>query len=152
VRLRWLGEQLRAGRIAKTFLALDAWMLSLGVTLVVGLVLAVLLLADGAVIRDLPMRALVPPELAVLGFLVRDVAIFVLMRSLAGGKGDFAALALLAVLYFLAPVILQGVGLAGVQFLFVPSVEGVPVLGFLAAWIQGLGVAAFAAHRMLTAR
>ncbi len=152
VRLRWLGEQLRAGRIAKTFLALDAWMLSLGVTLVVGFALAVLLLADGAVIRDLPMRALVLPELAVLGFLVRDVAIFVLMRSLVGGKGDFAALAVLAVLYFLAPVILQGLGLAGVQFLFVPSVDGVPTLGVLAAWIQGLGVAVFAGHRMLTAR
>lgn len=152
VRLRWLGEQLRAGRIAKTFLALDAWMLSLGVTLVVGFVLAVLLLADSAVIRDVPMRALVLPELAVLGFLVRDVAIFVLMRSFAGGKGDFAALAVLAVLYFLAPVILQGLGLGGVQFLFVPSVGGAPVLGVLAAWAQGLGAAAVAAHRMFTAR
>jgi hypothetical protein len=152
VRLRWLGEQLRAGRFARSFLALDAWMLSLGATLLVGLVLAFLLLADGAVIRDIPMRALALPELAVLGLLVRDVALFVLMRSLAGSKGDFAALAVLGVLYFLAPIILHGLGLDGAQFLFIPTLKDRFGIGILTAWAQGLAVATFAAHRMLTAR
>lgn len=149
VRLRWLGEQLRAGRMAKTFLALDAWMLSLGVTLVVGIVLAVLLLADGAVIRDVPVRALALPELAVMGFLVRDVAIFVLMRSFAGSKGDFAALAVLGVLYFLLPMILHGVGAGSAQFLFVPSVDGHVGSGVLAAWTQGLGVSLWAVRSIM---
>lgn len=148
VRLRWLGEQLRAGRIAKTFLALDAWMLSLGVTLVVGFVLAVLLLADGAAIRDVPMRALALPELAVLGFLVRDVAIFVLMRKFVGGKGDFAALAALGTLYFLLPVILHGLGLGSAEIFLLPTVKDTVGLGALAAWIQGVVAALCAARSM----
>ncbi|MDB5740637.1 MAG: hypothetical protein JWP16_1677, partial [Alphaproteobacteria bacterium] len=123
-----------------------------GVTLLAGLVLAVLLLADGVVIKDVPVRALALPELAVLGFLVRDVAVFVLMRSFAGGKGDFAAVAVLGALYFLMPAILHGLGLGSAQFLFVPSLKDTLGLGVLAAWAQGLGVAMFAAHRMFTAR
>jgi hypothetical protein len=151
VRLRWLGEQLRAKRFAKAFMALDAWMLSLGATLSVGLGLALLLLADGAVIKDVPVRALALPELAVLGFLVRDVAMFVLMRRLAGGKGDFAAVAVLGVLYCLLPVILHGSGLGGLEFLFLPSVKDTLGLGVVASWAQGL-VAALLARRSVAAK
>ena len=86
VRLRWLGEQIRGGHATKAFLALDCWMLSYGATLLVGLVLAMLWTAS-------PGGSLI--VLALLGFLTRDVAVFVLMRGQAGGKGDFAALAIL---------------------------------------------------------
>lgn len=140
VRLRWLGEQLRAGRFAKAFLALDAWMLSLGATLVVGLVLAVLLFRDGAMIDDVSMRALALPELAMLGFLVRDVSIFVLMRKFAGGKGDFAALAVLGALYFMLPMILNGLDLRNAEIFLLPSLKDTVGMGALAAWAQGLGV------------
>jgi hypothetical protein len=150
VRLRWLGEQLRAGRLAKAFLALDAWMLSLCATLLVGLLLAVLMFQDSAVIGDVSVRALALPELAMLGFLVRDVSVFVLMRKFAGGKGDFAALAVLGVLYFLLPMILRGLGLVNAEIFLMPSIKDTAGLGVLAAWAQGLVAALWAIRSMAT--
>jgi hypothetical protein len=139
VRLRWLGEQLRSRGFAKAFMALDSWMLSTAAALVVGLVLALVLASGGAVSFALAM-------LAMLGFLTRDVAIFVAMRALAGNKGDFAALAALGVLYLLLPMVLRGLGLFELQFLFVPVVTGAAVLGVPAAWAQGIAAAWLAAH------
>jgi hypothetical protein len=147
VRLRWLGEQVRAGRLYKAFLALDAWMLSLGATLLVGLVLAGWLAASHGTIGGTPLPGLVFPVLALLGLLVRDVALFVLMRTIAGGKGDFAALAMLGALYLLVPIILHGVGLDGAAIFFVP-LKSTSAIGMLAAWAQGLGVAWWAFRSM----
>jgi hypothetical protein len=140
VRLRWLGQQLRAGRAYRAFMALDCWMLSYAATLVVGLVLAALWAGSGLSLS----------VLAVLGFLTRDMAIFVLMRGLAGGKGDFAALAVLGALYLLLPLIVNGLGIPGLEFLFVPVAKTYPALGVVAAWVQGLGAAAWAARSIAT--
>ncbi len=137
VRLRWLGEHFRAGQYYKAFLALDAWMLSYGVIMIAGLVLAGLLAMDGAMVGSLPAFALAPGVLAMLGFLTRDVAIFVLMRGLAGAKGDFAALALLAALYLVIPAALHRARL-DLQFLLIPVAGGAAVLGAVAAWLQGV--------------
>jgi hypothetical protein len=137
VRLRWLGEQVRAGRLAKAFLALDTWMLSTAAALATGLLLALVLASGGAMNYALAV-------LAMLGFLTRDVAIFVAMRAFAGNKGDFAALAALGVLYILMPMVLRGLGLQGLQFLFVPAVAGPAALGVLAAWAQGVVFSAWA--------
>lgn len=139
VRLRWLGEQVRAGRIAKAFLALDTWMLSTAAALVAGLLLVLVLASGGAMTYALA-------ALAMMGFLVRDVAIFVMARALAGNKGDFAALAALGVSYLLLPMVLRGVGLPGQQFLFAPALAGPAALGVLAAWAQGVVAAAGAAR------
>jgi hypothetical protein len=147
VRLRWLGEQFRAGHTYKAFLALDAWMLSYGVIVIAGLVLVGLLAMDGTMVGSLPMSALAPGVLAMLGFLTRDVAIFVLMRGLAGNKGDFAALALLAALYLVLPAALHRAGL-DLQFLLVPVANGAAVFGALSAWTQGLVIAWLAARSM----
>lgn len=135
VRLRWLGEQLRAGHVYKAFLALDAWMLSYGATLLGGLVLAAVCVAT----------PLALPVLAMLGFLTRDIAIFVLMRGIAGGKGDFAALAVLGALYLLLPIILNGANLRGLDFLLLPLHSN--VLGVMAAWGQGVVCAILALRR-----
>jgi len=132
VRLRWLGEQIRAGHLYKAFLALDCWMLSYGATLAVGLVLALSWTTSPA------------GSLAVLGFLTRDVAIFVLMRGRAGGKGDFAALAILGALYLLLPTVLSGLGLQGLDFLFLPQ----GMLGVIAGWAQGVACAWLALKRI----
>jgi hypothetical protein len=123
VRLRWLGAQIRERHVYKAFLALDCWMLSYGATLLVGLVLAVSWTLAGSLM-----------VLAMLGFLTRDVAIFVLMRGQAGDKGDFAALAVLGALYLLLPTVLAGLNLRGLDFLFLP--HGVP--GVIAGWSQGV--------------
>jgi hypothetical protein len=130
VRLRWLGERLRAGEFGKAFLALDAWMLSYVATLAAGLALALLWAAQGS--------AFALPVLAMLGFLTRDVAIFVLMRRFAGAKADFAALAVLAALYLLLPMLLRG---AALVFLFLPQANNLAAVSALAAWVQGIGAA-----------
>ena len=135
VRLRWLGEQLRAGHLYRAFLALDCWMLSYATTLVVGLILALSWAAG-------PLSLIV---LAILGLLTRDVAIFVLLGGKAGGRGEFAALAILGALYLLLPMILAGLGMRGLDFLFLPTPNALAVI---AAWGQGVVVAILAMRRI----
>jgi hypothetical protein len=132
VQLRWLCGQLRVGRIWRVFLALDAWMLSYVATLVVGAVLAVLLASIHALLAE--------AVFAMLGFMTRDVAIFVLMRGFSSGKGDFAALAVLAALYILMPMI------AGYQEPLASLLLPMPgnLLSVIAAWAQGLALAFWA--------
>ena len=145
VHLRWLGEQARAGQFYKAFRALEAWMLSYGVVLVAGLVLTVLLAMDQAVVGPIRLSALSPAVLAMLGFLTRDVAIFVLMRAWAGARGDFAALALLAALYLVLPAGLHRLGI-DLQFLFVPVIYEGAFFGVLIAWAQAIVCVALAAR------
>jgi hypothetical protein len=147
VRFRWLGDQLRGGAFLKAFLALDAWMLSYGVALAMGVILASLLMMGGAMMGEVPMASLAAAVLAMLGFLTRDVAIFVLMRAVAGNRGDFAALASLGFLYLVLPAIAHRTGL-GVQFLFVPTVGPFGALGVLAAWLQGAALVVAALRGM----
>lgn len=106
VRLRWLAEKVRQGRFVAAFLRLDAWMLSYAATLAVGLVLVVRLFADPGMADDtVRVAAHGWTVLAMLGFLSRDVALFLLMRGWWRNRGDLGALALLAALYVLAPAI-----------------------------------------------
>lgn len=128
VRLRWLGEQLRAGQLWRAFVALDAWMLSYAVTLIVGAGVAVTLTAP-----------LAPAVLAMLGFMTRDIAIFVLLRSFSDGKSDFAALAVLAVLYILLPMIAHGSALTA---LLLPTPGS--IISPVSAWAQGFALALWA--------
>jgi len=102
VRLRWLGERISRRDFARAFHALDAWMLSWLATAIAALVLAAMLAAD----PRLPGAWLT--VLAAFCFLTRDAGIFVLMRPLAGARGDFAALAILGALYLLLPAVLPG--------------------------------------------
>ncbi len=146
VRLRWLGEQVRAGRLGKAFLALDAWMLSTLAAMAVTLILALVLARDGAELGGQPASAYAPAALALLGFFTRDMALFVLMRSFARGRGDFAALAALAALYMLLPLIFSAGRSTAIAFLFFP-VPG-NWIGVAWAWVQGVAVAAWALRRL----
>jgi hypothetical protein len=136
VRLRWLSEQLRAGNLYKAFLALDCWMLSYAATLIVGVILA----------ATWAMGPFALVVLAMLGFLTRDVAIFVLLGGKTGGRGDFAALAILGALYLLLPMILNGLNLRGLDFLFLPTAAS--ALAVIAAWGQGVAGAILAIRRV----
>ncbi|HYS46777.1 MAG TPA: hypothetical protein VEM35_10075, partial [Rhizomicrobium sp.] len=80
------------------------------------------------------------------GFLTRDVAIFVLLSGKAGGRGDFAALAMLGALYLLLPMISAGLGLRGLDFLFLPSAGS--ILGVIVAWGQGAAGTILAMRRI----
>ncbi len=98
VHFRWLIGEARSGRIGRAFLALDCWMLSFGATILCTLVLALVLWRDPGSVAGEPAASLVLPLLAALGFFTRDIALFVLLRTWSRERGDFAALAALAVL------------------------------------------------------
>jgi len=124
VRLRWLGEQIRRGHFHNAFLALDCWMLSYAAAILVGLALAASWAGGPGSLT----------VLAMLGFLTRDVAFFVLMQGRAAGKGDFAALGILGALYLLVPTLLAGLNLRMLDFLFLPG----SAASVVAAWAEGL--------------
>jgi len=134
VRLRWLGEQVRARRFHAAFLALDCWMLSYAAALAVGLVLALQWMGT-------PNVALM--VVAVLGFLTRDICIFLLARFVAGPKGDFGALAILAALYLVVPTVFWR---AQLGFVLLPMSDGNAGLSALAAWAQGLALVWWVGH------
>jgi hypothetical protein len=90
-----------------------------------------------------------PLVLATMGFLTRDVAIFVLMQTLPGKRrGDFAALAILLALYVLIPWILKGFPAANALLLFYPQPQAPTWIGAAAAWAEGLVVAGLALTRI----
>ena len=127
VRLRWLGDQIRSGRWYSAFLATECWMLSYAATLIAGLALA-------ALWAGTPSAALA--VLAMLGFMTRDICIFLLGRMFGGPKGDFGALGILAALYLLLPTLLRH---AHATFLLIPGPHTDSLLSVMAAWAQGLG-------------
>jgi hypothetical protein len=134
VRLRWLGEQICARRFHAAFLAMDCWMLSYAATLLVGLVLV-------ALWAGTPQVALA--VLAMLGFLTRDICIFLLGRFLAGPKGDFVALAILAALYLMLPTVFWR---ANLGFLLLPASQNAGALPVVAAWIQAAALVWWVIH------
>jgi hypothetical protein len=144
VHYRWIEGQVRAGHLSRAFQGLQAWMMSYGATFVAGLALAAWLVRDSEVAS--PGQAVV---VAGLGFLTRDVAIFVFMQTLPGKRrGDFGALAILFALYVLAPSILVGLHAENVLFLFFPQVQAPTWLGAIAAWIEGVVVAVASIARL----
>jgi hypothetical protein len=148
VHYRWLGSQLAAGRIGAAWNGLQAWMMAYAATLLCGAVLLALLHQHGPDDPNAP--ALVA---AGLGFLTRDVWIFVLMRALPGRRrSDLAALAVLLALYVFAPAILNGLGLKSLLFVFYPQETQPPLLGPAVAWAEGLTTVMLAAGRIALAK
>jgi len=142
VHFRWLVGEARAGRFGRAFLALDCWMLSFGATVLCTLLLAFVLWGDSQPIAGAPGPALVLPLLAALGFFARDIALFVLLRTWSRERGDFAALAALAVLYALLPQI-AGPG----RGLLLPQMTA-PALSLAAAWLEAATIWAWAIARI----
>ena len=141
---RWIGGRLGQGHIANALSALQAWMMGYFATFVTAAALSLWLMRD-------PAAAAVgqPLVLASLGFLTRDVALFVLMNSLPGKRnGDFAALAILFALYVLAPAIIAGLQANGLLLLFFPQLPAPAWSGVVAAWVEGLGVAGLVLGRL----
>lgn len=142
VHLRWLMGKARSGRIGQVLLALDCWMLSFGATVLCTLVVALMLWRDPQPLGGVPAPALVLPLLAALGFFTRDMALFVLTRTWSRERGDFAALAGLAVLYVVLPQI------AGpARSLWLPQLTA-PTIALVAAWIEAAGVWAWTIARI----
>jgi hypothetical protein len=148
VRYRWLGSQLATGRIGAAWNGLQAWMMAYAATLLCGGLLLLLLH------RHQPDDPGAPALIAAgLGFLTRDVWIFVLMRALPGRRrSDLAALAILLALYVFAPAILNGLGLKSLLMAFYPQPTEPPLLGPAVAWAEGIVVAIFAIGRIALTR
>jgi len=142
VQYRWLGSQLSTAHLGAFFAGLQAWMMAY----------AAALACSAALIARLEI---VHPEMQTdaafiatgAGFLTRDMALFVLMRSRSGRRGDLAALGILFAAYVLAPAILKGLGFPGLQMLFFPQPDATGWIGAAFAWAEGVGVAALAFSR-----
>jgi hypothetical protein len=140
---RWYGSQIGAGRIGSALGSLQAWIMSFFATLIVAVVLIVWL---GAHNQPGDYQAIVASG---LGFLTRDVAIFVLFATLPGRRrGDFAVLATLVALYVLFPSILDGLGLHSAQMFFRPATTSPVWLGSSIAWAEAIAVLALAITRL----
>jgi hypothetical protein len=135
---RWLGAEIARGRLDRAASRLQAWMMSY----LWAFVLAAGLIAWLAHNAMLPAAALV---VSAMGFLTRDVAIFVLLQTLPGQRrGDFAALVALFALYVLAPSILSGLDLKDALIAFYPQPTNPIWLSPLLAWVEALTISAFA--------
>jgi len=142
VQYRWLGSQLSAAHLGAFFAGLQAWMMAYAAALIcAGALIARLELAHPGVQTDAALIA------AGIGFLTRDMALFVLMRSRPGRRGDLATLGILFALYVLAPAILKGLGFANLLLLFFPQPDAPSWVGAGFAWAEGVGVAALAFSR-----
>lgn len=144
VHYRWMQGQIRQGHVANALNGTQAWMMGYAATFLAGIVLFFWLMHDVS-------AALVgqPLVLAALGFLTRDVSLFVLMQTLPGRRrGDFGALAILFALYVLIPWILASLNANALMFLFFPQLPSPTFVGAIAAWVQGIAVAGLTLTRL----
>jgi hypothetical protein len=144
VHYRWMFGQLRQGHPLRALSGLQAWMMSYVAAFGFAAALSLWLLHAP---RGASTQQLV---LAAMGFVTRDTALFVLMQTLPGKRrGDYAALAVLLVLYVLAPVILGGLHAEKLLLLCFPVPGAVDWAGVAIAWAEGLVVASLATTRLV---
>jgi len=143
VHYRWLGSQLSSARVGAFLGGLQAWMTAYAATVLCSAALLVWLHLNQP--ESMEKSALIA---AALGFLTRDVSLFVFMRSSSRRRrGDLAALGILFALYVLAPAIVKGLGLENLLMLFYPQPTAPVWLGPLVAWAEGLALAVLALSR-----
>jgi hypothetical protein len=131
---RWFGSQLASGRIDRVIASLQAWMMNYTATVLVFVALIWWLQMQGGSQHE--GQSLIA---AGLGFVTRDVAIFVLFATLPSRRrGDFAAVIALVALYVLIPAILDGVGLRGVLAFFYPHLTQPLWLGPAVVWGEAI--------------
>ena len=138
---RWYGSQIAAGAVGRALWSLQAWIMSYVATVVVALALIWWLFAQGG---GAAYSAL---TVAGLGFLTRDVAIFVFFAA-TRRRGDFAALVALFALYVLIPAILDGIGLKAVLPFFYPAPSSPVWLGPGLVWGEAIVTAVAAIGRV----
>jgi hypothetical protein len=141
---RWLGEQLGRLRLDKFFGGAQAWMMSYLATLAVAIALISWLGSTNPNAFEGQMIIA-----SGLGFLTRDVGIFVLFQTFPGRRrGDFGAVIALVALYALLPAIADGLGLPSAMILFYPQPSHPAWLGPVLAWAEALAIAVLAIGRL----
>ena len=138
VRYRWLGAELARLHLGRAFAGFQGWMMSY----LAAAILAAALLARLGVTGLFQEQAIVA---AMLGFFTRDIAIIVLMNMLWHRRGgDFAAIAVLVLLYGLLPSIFGSLHLAAGEMLFAPRAADPAWLSPLVAWTEAVLAAVLA--------
>jgi len=139
---RWMGAEVLKGRLARVAYVMQGWMMSCKAAFVVGICLIAWLLHE----NETAGAAIIG---AALGFLLRDVGIFVLLQTLPGPRrGDFAAVVTLFALYVLAPAIADGLGVKQALVLFYPQ-PWIPAWESPAiAWAQAIIVVVLVVSRL----
>ena len=142
VQYRWLASAFGKFRLGKFGGALQGWMTAYLAALLMGAALVFWL-----------GRAALPADQAsigaMLGFLTRDLAIIVLASTFAKRRGsDFAALAILFVLYALIPAIVSGMKFNDAMVLFFPRVSDPIWLSPVIAWSEAVIASVFAIGRL----
>jgi hypothetical protein len=129
---RWLGDALKRANLAAFISRMQAWMVAYVATAgLAGLLIARLISAPTG---DQPDQ-LVLLVVAALGFLTRDVGIFLAFALLPGKRrGDLAAVVMLIVLYGIAPWLAASLGLPQPNPFFYPSETPEPWLAPAVAW------------------
>jgi hypothetical protein len=146
VQYRWYGSQIVSGHIGRALASLQAWIMAYFATVIVAVILIVWLAVHDPAAGD--YQILVASS---LGFLTRDVAIFVLFAALGRRRSDFAAVVTLGALYVLIPAIVGGLGLHGALALFYPQPTNPSWLGPIIAWVEGIAVMSTAITRIAIA-
>jgi hypothetical protein len=139
---RWMGAELAQGHVGRIAWAMQGWMMSCKAAFIVGIALIAWLVHEDATPAALFVGA-------TLGFLLRDVAIFVLLQTLPGSRrGDFAAVVTLVVLYVLAPAITHGLGLNQAFVAFYPQLSTPNWLSPAVAWAEAIAIASLTIGRL----
>ena len=139
---RWMGAALMRGQLGRIGWAMQGWMMSCKAAFIVGIALIAWLAQENAT----PAAAFVGSG---LGFLLRDVAIVILLQTLPGPRrGDFAAVVMLFALYVLAPAIADGLGLKQALVVFYPQASTPIWLSPAVAWGEALLVVVLTVSRI----
>jgi len=142
---RWMGAELAQGHLGRLAWAMQGWMMSCKAAFIVGIALIAWLANE----NQIPAALLIG---SALGFLLRDVSIFVLLQTLPGQRrGDFAAVVTLFALYVLAPAIADGLGLKQALVVFYPQPSTPPWLSPAVAWGEAILLAGLTVSRLAVA-
>ncbi len=134
VHYRWLLVRFREGKIGEWLNGFQAWMTSYAAAVALGIALAIW------IAKTTPAPAVDESLIAsTLGFLTRDVSIFVLVQMIAGHRrADLGAVVVLVVIYLLFPAILGGLKLSALWFIFFPTPTTPALIGPAIAWTEGI--------------
>jgi hypothetical protein len=133
---RWLGDALKGARLGGFVSRMQAWMVAYLITAALGALLVVRL--DTTPWPDHPAQ-LAQLIIAGLGFLTRDIGIFLAFALLPGKRrGDLAAIITLIVLYGIAPWLATNLGAPAPNPFFYPTPMPQPWLAPAVAWGQAV--------------
>ena len=143
VHYRWLGTQIASGRLGRAAWGLQGFMLGYIALVAVTAALLWWRATHGAAAGELALIG------AGLGFITRDIALFVLVHALRGPRrGDLTAAMVLLALYLLVPSILNGLGLTGTLMFFYPQPTHPIWLAPALAWGEAVAVVVGALGRI----